>query len=676
MTTHFNAAAVVFLSTVCVAWSASAQVCLVRDGEARATVVTAANPTPTARYAAEELVSHVEKATGVRLSVVPEAEAPADADTRIYVGETEAARLNGIDPDRLPREAFVLRSVGNDLFIVGHEDAGDPLAENNPNVGTLFGVYDFLENELGVRWLWPGDLGTYVPRTKTIEILSVNRMEAPALQFRHFYWGRMQNILNGGTMEEGDIRLGFSPDVARSYAEALRVLMRRQRLGGLDAKPPVGHSFTGWWEKYGAEHPEWFAMRRDGQRGSLDKKSPNVEMCVSNEELQDFIVSQWDGKSVLLLGPVDRPGRCNCANCRAWDGPQPDDPPWFAKAVYQTDRRAQDYFAGATADRYVRFWKAVQEKAAKRNPDAVVSVSFLYENEFPAPLINTKLNRNIYGEFVQWQDPYLRWFPMPDEAYEWVKQQWLGWRKTGLRMAYRPNYLHDGYVMPHFETRQSGEFFKFAYEHGMEGASFDSLTGQWAAQGLRLYMHMRLMSDPNLELKAIRQEYLSAFGPAADAMDRYFNYWEDYATKNVMPFVDLYLNVGWRYSSYVRKANVAFPPDCFLPAEAILDEALIATQAESNSEFRERVEFVRSGLKHAQLAANLAAVFDGNEKVSEGRTEEAKRALDELVAFRKSHERTYFSDLLHATNFWERPRLDLDGLLGLSANAKTGGTAD
>ena len=61
-------------------------------------------------------------------------------------------------------------------------------------------------------------------------------------------------------------------------------------------------------------------------------------------------------------------------------------------------------------------------------------------------------------------------------------------------MAYRPNYLHDGYVMPHFETKQEGEFFKFAYDHGMEGARFDSLTGQWAAQLPRLYMHLRLFA--------------------------------------------------------------------------------------------------------------------------------------------------------------------------------------
>jgi len=641
-----------------------AQVTLVREGSARAMVVTADEPTAMARYAAEELVWHVERATGVTIEVVPESSAPADVHTRLYIGETESARHNGIDPERLPREAYVMRSVGNDLFIVGQEDDGDPLDQGNPNAGTLFGVYEFLERVLGVRWLWPGELGTYVPRTDTVEVWSLNETTAPALSFRTLVWGRIRAIVRGSqTLSPEDARLGFSPEGAERYGAALQVLLRRHRMGGMDAKPPTGHAFSGWWARYGAAHPEWFALRRDGSRGHPDTAYGHVPMCVSNEELQDFIVAQWDGESVLRLGPVDRPGRCNCPNCRAWDGPQPETPPWFAKRVYETDSRAQALFAGATPDRYARFWKVIQEKAAKRNPNALVSGSFLYENEFPAPVSDIQLNKNIYAEFVQWQDPHLRWFPMPEEAFEWIKAQWLGWRKTGIRMGYRPNYLHDGYVMPHFDTRQSGAFFKFAYGHGMEGARFDSLTGQWAAQGLRLYMHLRLMSKPHLELAAIRGEYFSAFGPAAEIMARYFDYWEEYACQNVLRFIELYRDVGWRYSSYVRKAHAAFPAPCFEPAAAMLEEALAAARADPLPDFAARVRFIQIGLEHARLATKLTAVYDGKEVVSEERMEEAKRALKELVRFRKEQEGTFFSDLLHVTSFWERPRMNLDAIM-------------
>lgn len=638
----------------------AAQVSLVRDGKARAVVLRADEPSPVASYAVKELLRHVEKATGVTLKVMPESEAPAQVHTRIYIGQTKAARRHGIDPDYLQREAYTMRSIGNDLFIVGREDNKDPLRQDNPNVGPLFGVYEFLERYLGVRWLWPGELGTYVPKTDTVEFWSVNETQAPALAFRLLVWSRIRSIVYGGTLSVEDSRLGFSPEGALRYGQALQVLLRRHRLGGSDAETPTGHAFSGWWKRYGREHPEWFALRRDGTRGHPDKEYDHVSMCVSNEELQDFIVEQWDGKNVLRLGPVDRPGRCNCESCRAWDGPQPENPPWFARRVYATDYRAQQHFAGVTSDRYARFWKTIQQKAAKRNPHVLVSASYIYENEFPAPVTDIKLNRNIFAEFVQWQDPHLRWFPMPDEAFEWIKEQWLGWRRTGIRMGYRPNYLHDGYVMPHFDTWQSGGFFKFAYDHGMEGARFDSLTGQWATQGLRLYMHLRLMNKPELDIKTIRHEYFSAFGPAAKTMERYFDYWENYAMDKRMRFIELYWDVGWRYSNYVRRAHVAFPEDCFKPAEDILNQALAQARKHSLTEFAERVQFVRLGLEHARLARNLTALYDGNEVIPTERLEQAKESLRELVNFRKENEHTFFSDLLHVTNFWERPRMNLN----------------
>ena len=655
--------AVILVIAGCCALPAQAQVTVVTEGKARAVVVIAEKPTKTAAYAAEELVRHVKLATGVTLNIVPESKALADMHTRIYVGETETALRQGIDVDRLPREAFVLRSVGNDLFIVGREDDANPLDQYNPNVGTLFGVYEFLEEVLGVRWLWPGELGTYVPRTNTIEIPAINRMEAPSLIFRDLRWGTIQRIAMGGKLTEEDALLGFSPDVAHSYGEALSVLFRRQRMGGMDAKPPADHAFSGWWKRYGKEHPEWFALRRDGTRGNPDPEYAHVSMCVTNEELQDFIVAQWDGKSTLLLGPVDKEGRCICDKCRAWDGPQPENPPWFAKTMYETKPPAGDVFYGATSDRYARFWKIIQEKAAKRNPNVLVSVSFLYHNEFTAPVTDIQLNKNIYGEFVQWQDPHLRYFPMPKEACEWMKEQWLGWEKTGLRMGYRPNYMHDGYVMPYFDTWQSGNFFKFAYEHGMEGADFDSYTGQWAVQGLRLYMHLRLINKPELTIKEIRGEYFSAFGPAAKSVERYCDYWEAYAVKNVLNFVELMS--ARRYANYPLEAHKAFPPKVFEPAAAMLAQALAEARTNPLPEYAERVKFLQVGLQHAQLTVKLAAIYNGSRNVPEGRLDEARKALRELVQFRKDHERLYFSDLLWVTSFWERPKWNMDYFSGL-----------
>ena len=67
-------------------------------------MVTAVQPAPIAAYAAKELVDHVERATGVRLTIVSEEAVPEQPAKRVYVGATQAARQAGIDPDGLPSE--------------------------------------------------------------------------------------------------------------------------------------------------------------------------------------------------------------------------------------------------------------------------------------------------------------------------------------------------------------------------------------------------------------------------------------------------------------------------------------------------------------------------------------------------------------------------------------------
>jgi hypothetical protein len=75
-------------------------------------------------------------------------------------------------------------------------------------------------------------------------------------------------------------------------------------------------------------------------------------------------------------------------------------------------------------------------------------------------------------------------------------------------------------------------------------------------------------------------------------------------------------------------------------------------------------------------ARNLAAVYDGKEVIPTERLEQAKEALRELVNFRKEHENVFFSDLLHVTSFWERPRMNIDTLVSTIIQPATLAMAD
>ena len=276
---------------------AFSQVSLVRDGKACAVVVTSARPSPVAAYAAQELLSHVKRATGQQLPTAVESDIPDGYATRVYVGVTEAARRQAIDAETLAIEEYVLRTVGNDLFIVGKElypeqyhgtrptysEPWNPLAMECVHSGTLLGVYEVLEDHLGVRGLWPGDLGTYVPRCDNVVVPAIDRLVKPRLLYRNLGgWDLPQIFLTGsyfGRKVPCDYRVGGlsaelvsklvfpTEEAGYEYGLAVEIYNRRHRRVTQIEEPRIvlgSHVIAGvtdWWAKYGKEHPEWFAMR-------------------------------------------------------------------------------------------------------------------------------------------------------------------------------------------------------------------------------------------------------------------------------------------------------------------------------------------------------------------------------------------------------------------------------
>lgn len=134
---------------------------------------------------AATLVRCVASSTGVELPVLS-AEDAADAATglppgRIHVGwsgpatpeladqRTAIARaLDGLDDD-----GFVIDTADATMAIVGPTDWG-----------TRFGVYEFLERYVGVRWLLPGEHGEEIPQHTTIVVPPGRIVEEPAFETR------------------------------------------------------------------------------------------------------------------------------------------------------------------------------------------------------------------------------------------------------------------------------------------------------------------------------------------------------------------------------------------------------------------------------------------------------------------------------------------------------------
>src|SRR5262249_10511148 len=139
------------------------------------------------------------------------------------------------------------------------------------------------------------------------------------------------------------------------------------------------------------------------------------------------------------LAENDTAARCTCDACKAWDGPQPDVrslPPGLERS----------YTPMQASNRYTRFMEAVRERAAAIDPNVRVH-RYAFENYFWAPDPSIKLNKSIVIEFVPWFR-WAGWFPRTDAEQEWIKQQWVGWQRSGVALYYRPNWILDGYTMP------------------------------------------------------------------------------------------------------------------------------------------------------------------------------------------------------------------------------------
>ena len=603
---------------------------LVADGKPLAVVVTSDHPSQVAKYAAEELVSHIRLATGVSLDVVTEGRVPVEPEGRVFVGDCGAARAAGVQSDGLAAEAFVLRSKGSSMFIVGSDGGGDPL-NSNTLAGTLWGVYEWLERELHATWLWPGENGTFVPEVQTVTAHDVNDTIPP----RFF-----QRKLRPGLGWDSDHpSLGFSPGAFEQYKQNQTVFLRRHRMGR-SLPFSYGHAFVDWWKKEGKVHPDWFQLRENGQRGP-SKSTGRFSMCVSNPEFQKELVARWAAKQGKgSTGPVflnacenDILGQCSCANCRALDGAPPPD--------YTTFYSPNSKMAGSrfVSDRYAHFWLSLQQMAESVNPEANV-VGYVYFNYFHAPVTGIKLNPRILLGYC----PSGGFYPRSEAEHEWMKQQWTGWSETGARLFMRTNHLLDGYCMPYLFAHQFADEFHHAASHGMVATDYDSLTGHWATQGPGLYVAVRLHTRPEATADDLLAEYYAAFGKAGPLIKVYFDYWENYTTglREEIPKV-MEAAQASRWRSWAKVAHELYPPACFARAETLLEPAVAAVKDDPKS--AARVTFLQQGLQHAKQCAASSALFSKSVSTRvDGKNEDSLRTLIDL---RRSLEKTGISNFNH-----------------------------
>ena len=76
-------------------------------------IVLDAKASPAIRFAAAQLQEMLSQILGKQIPVSTQ----ADKTHNIYVGDSTFARKNGVDFEKLPRDGFIIKTVGKDIII-------------------------------------------------------------------------------------------------------------------------------------------------------------------------------------------------------------------------------------------------------------------------------------------------------------------------------------------------------------------------------------------------------------------------------------------------------------------------------------------------------------------------------------------------------------------------------
>ncbi|MEZ0274429.1 MAG: DUF4838 domain-containing protein [Roseimicrobium sp.] len=253
------------------------------------------------------------KANGADVPVVTESQRKPSSPT-IYLGGTAFAKKNGIDSTQLKDWSYVLKAVGQDIIIAGHDqpssvkpDAANPRRREWDRTGTAKAAADFARQYMGVRFLFP-DLGGY---TQVSGHATTDLLASPSIEFLPVKTMTVPDNLN--THKTPLLRINSAHPAGGSFYDLAH--NRFPRVNALYGSHTWDRAVPS--EKYMDSHPEYFALV-NGER-MKDKARP--QYCISNPEVQELIYQDLarqveTGYDYVDLGQPDGFRECQCDACK------------------------------------------------------------------------------------------------------------------------------------------------------------------------------------------------------------------------------------------------------------------------------------------------------------------------------------------------------------------------
>lgn len=556
------------------------ELAFIRDSESLGYILLDKLASATEKYAAKELNAHFERITGVELPVEVTGSAIEYTDKpSILIGRTAYVEelLGDFDWLALGEDGVVVITVNNRLILAGATPRG-----------SLYAVYEFLERELGCRWLTPDC--TVIPTRPSIVVSEVNHLHVPAFRYREVHYASgwdadwtVRQRLNGNFAPLDAVRGG-----QWSYAGFVHTFY--------ELVPP---------EQYFEAHPEYYSeeILSSGERR---RTASHAQLCLTNPDVVDVVmqrVTEWLDQQpqarIVSISQNDWNGYCQCAACSATDSHEGSPSGALIRFVNAVAERLEEKYPHVFFDTLAYTYTVEPPRHARPRHNVIVRLCHMNHVCDSHPLEKCGIN-------APYVDLLRQWCAISPEVFIW---------------DYFTNFYH--YFMPFPNLNGIAADIPLYAAAGVTGifcqADGTPPQGPGALAELRAYLLARLLWNPLLDAKDIIQEFIDGYyGHAGPAIAAY----NELLHKHVHD-KPIHLNL------YSPLGRCEFTHDFLTEAERLLDEA--EAQVEGNATLRERVAAARLPLEYIWWKHNLVYKIKGLRYEAEPDTVQRTRRFFEVA---------------------------------------------
>ena len=502
---------------------------LFENGKSSYAIVLGEDASESEHYAASELQDCIQKSSGIAIPVLSTRENHEGG--RIILGFNALSHALGLaSSPPTSDESFVYKSIGGDIIICGGSLRG-----------TMYGVFSFLERELGVRWYT--SRVTDIPQRSAYLFDNLYHTEKPGVRVRNdFYFD------------------AFNPGYA-AHNRINGAMGGRGQHGGVEGFWGV-HTFDVLVPPatYFNSHPEYFSLingKRTRENTQLCLTNPDV-LRITIENIKD-VMRKDPSHLIYDVSQNDHLGYCMCDKCQAIskaEGSESGLMIWFVNQVAEAvEKEFPEKFIGTLAYVYTR----TPPKTIRPRKNVVVrlcSIECCFSHDLHSCTQNTSFLKDLEA-----------WGAIAPNMYIW---------------DYVVSYADYLSPFPNFNVLQSNikDFQKNNAIGIMEEGNFQSDGGELAE--LRAYVFAKLFWNPDLNFQELVNDFISGYyGHAGTYIRQYYDLVQGLVTKDV------------HITPNLSVENTLFTSDFLSQALSIFEKA---EKAAGNEDQIHRVELASLGV--------------------------------------------------------------------------------